>query len=589
MVKSSLARRIFRCMLLGGLVPLLSMAFASQYFGKQAIVDSEEGHLGYAMTSRMIWLKEWLHYTKKEFTYAANISCPKKHESYSGHNPFRALHRAVDSLGAGHARYQLLAAYRDDWALEILSVAPPGDSSPSPPPDLKEALSNGEDFVFSSNYTIEDGKVLMPIGKTVLDKNGETFAFIIAKLDITNSIGRILGNTGDLGKSGKLYIVSNEGRYLSSNFGMGSIQGQVGKFPPGFLSDSTGAIHEYQDWRGNTVVGISSLIDESGWVLIAEVDKSEAYHWLYVGISFTIATSLITLLLIFIISSRSANLLAKPMHDLARVARRISEGKFGERMPALPDKESQLLGAAFNQMLDRLALSRKALAHSASMAAVGELSFGIVHEMSNPLTSVKINLQSLARKVADDPTYSEMAKIASQQTARLENMLSDLMNYGRPIQLNPEEIQFKDLAEETVRLLKKEAGSKGIFLHIDDLLDHHSFFGDREYLNRALVNLVSNAIHWSEPECTVTLTGRLLEDDDERFVMSVTDCGPGIKEAQFDRLFQPFFTTRRDGTGLGLANVRKIIEHHGGEVAAENIPGGGARFTIKLPFRGLEI
>jgi two-component system sensor histidine kinase FlrB len=111
---------------------------------------------------------------------------------------------------------------------------------------------------------------------------------------------------------------------------------------------------------------------------------------------------------------------------------------------------------------------------------------------------------------------------------------------------------------------------------------------DRELMVRALTSLIDNAAQWSLPGGIISLSGDKISEKEAWFTLQVTDEGRGIQARHRKRLFQPFFTTRPGGTGLGLANVKKIIEHHGGMVFAEKNLVAGAVFTIHLPFAGLE-
>lgn len=166
-------------------------------------------------------------------------------------------------------------------------------------------------------------------------------------------------------------------------------------------------------------------------------------------------------------------------------------------------------------------------------------------------------------------------------------MLEDLLNFGKPLKLDLSLTKFKNIVENAVKLHKKEAGEKGIYLDIDDGLGEQEISIDTELMERALDNLITNAIYWSPQEATIVIKGNRHKDKKEWFLISVIDEGPGIQEDQLEKVFMPFFTTRHGGTGLGLANVKKIIEHHGGTITAENNPDSGAAFTTIMPFKGV--
>lgn len=237
------------------------------------------------------------------------------------------------------------------------------------------------------------------------------------------------------------------------------------------------------------------------------------------------------------------------------------------------------------EMLRKIEVER-ALAKTASLAAIGELTSSIAHEMRNPLSSIKMNIKAIQHKLAEeDAAFAELAEITGQQSLRLETMLNDLLSYGKPLTLDIRPITFSELVEETLIAVAQEKKNKGVVVEINNELGDTPLGVDKELFTRALSNLVLNAIQWSPNDGKVLVTAHFssLASARDQVIIQVKDSGPGINEEKIGRLFQPFFTTRQGGTGLGLANVRKIIEYHGGMVAGENHPGGGAIFTILLP------
>jgi len=228
----------------------------------------------------------------------------------------------------------------------------------------------------------------------------------------------------------------------------------------------------------------------------------------------------------------------------------------------------------------------RALAKTASLAAIGELTSSLAHEMRNPLSSIKMNINTIRRQFGqNDATFQELAGIAAEQSGRLETMLNDLLGYGRPLQLNFSATTFQALLDHTLAAIAKENEEKGISLNIYNELKKTTLIVDEELMIRALSNLMLNAIQWSPKGSEVTVSCKLhaITASHHQARIEVIDQGPGLNKAKMDRLFQPFMTTRVGGTGLGLANVRKIVEYHGGSVAACNHPHGGAHFTITFP------
>lgn len=228
----------------------------------------------------------------------------------------------------------------------------------------------------------------------------------------------------------------------------------------------------------------------------------------------------------------------------------------------------------------------RALARTASLTAIGELTSSIAHEMRNPLSSIKMNARMIRQTLADrDAALAELAEITSQQSLRLETMLNDLLNYGKPLTLCIGKTTPRELFRATLLAVAQERRERGVLVETASELGKLPLHVDVELMTRALSNLVLNAIQWSPPRGTVRVSAFFAQEKEGpvQAVFQVRDNGPGIREEKIRRLFQPFFTTRQGGTGLGLANVRKIVEYHGGTVSGTNHPEGGALFRITLP------
>jgi signal transduction histidine kinase len=289
-------------------------------------------------------------------------------------------------------------------------------------------------------------------------------------------------------------------------------------------------------------------------------------------------------MVVILVSRSVARQLARPLGALASAARRITSGRHHERVDIREGTEVREVGLAFNQMLDALDDEQRKRIQTESLAAIGSLSSSIVHEMRNPLSSIKVNLQALERFSQKDAAHAELAAIAGDQVARMERMLGELLNYGKPIELNMEDTPLRPLVDEVAQTAKAHMGERGPQITIQDQTAGRAARIDPERIRQALANLVDNAGHAAGGDGSITITASFQEHGGgEACVLRVADSGPGIPDGSMDRLFEPFFTTRPEGIGLGLANVKKIVDTHGGTVSASNAPAGGAEFTIVLP------
>jgi signal transduction histidine kinase len=571
-----------------GVLPVVVMALEGHYFGRRALYDSERGHLGFALQSRAIWLKEWLHFTRNEFFHTAQEHSPVPSHALPG-DPVSAesVESALRFLARGHARYAMLSAYDARWnLLAELTDSPASGSAPRLPADLRHALETSDQFAVSSEFFFDGDHVVVPLGQPVLGPDGTRAGYIVAGLDLTHSLRRILGNSSDFGETGRLTLLNGKGLCLVPPSNRPELAGRPSGVPGEVLRPPFGEIRHYRDSRGVQVMGVAAPLEEMGWVLVAQVDEAEAMHWLNLGAVVGMGTGGLTVVAVSLLAFRTSRRLTRGLRELAGVAQKISAGHLTERAPDFRDTEAHELSEAFNHMLDRIEVGRRALGRSASLAAVGELSASIVHEMRNPLAAVKLNLQGLQQMLPEDPAAGEAAGIALEQARRLEDMLSDLLHFGRPLELRRRPVYLQAMAKEILPLVQQEAQEKGVSFRVQDGLGQEELWVDPELLARALTNLLTNAVQWSPPGATVHLAGARVSGASEWFSLSVEDEGPGVPPERRERLFRPFFTTRPGGTGLGLANVRKIVEHHGGTVFLDAAANGGARFTLHLPFRG---
>ncbi|MHB8810775.1 MAG: ATP-binding protein, partial [Desulfobulbaceae bacterium] len=419
------------------------------------------------------------------------------------------------------------------------------------------------------------------------DENGKILTYILGYLDIKQSLDRILGKSSDIGETGIFFLLSSDGTYLWTPDRMRHLIGARAAIPESLYQGHFKHVTHYQDQDGTRVMGITTPIeDDFPWLLLAQIDEDEAYEVLGTRMLVGVVAGLLMLFLIALVSIRLSKRLSQPLRELARVAHRISSGSTKERAPEFNEQETHEVGVAFNTMLDRLGASQRALTMSASLAAIGELSSSIVHEMRNPLATMKLNLQALAEKFQDEPVYAELSAISIQQADRLETMLTDLMKYGAPFELKLAPITLSKLAANVLQLLGNDAKKKNITLHVDDQLQDCQLLLDIEHMTRALTNLVNNAIQWAPEGGEVYLSGCKAPGEPDWAFIRIRDNGPGIEESQRQKLFKLFYTTRRDGNGIGLANVKKIIEYHGGFVAGGNTGERGAVFSILIPIGG---
>jgi signal transduction histidine kinase len=234
-----------------------------------------------------------------------------------------------------------------------------------------------------------------------------------------------------------------------------------------------------------------------------------------------------------------------------------------------------------------------ALVRQQRLSAMGNLAAGVAHEVRNPLNAISIGLQRLRLEFSpSDPAargeYAQLARVIEAEVARLNAILERFLTLARPLALSLTVEPLSPVLAEVLGLLTPQAEKQGIRILQDLRLEGVRVSLDRNQLSHAVMNVLLNAIQ-AMPEggsLTVTAERRTADGGGATACIAIADTGPGIPAAHLDRIFEPYFTTKAEGTGLGLALVHKIVEEHGGSIQATNRSQGGACFEIALPIAG---
>lgn len=228
------------------------------------------------------------------------------------------------------------------------------------------------------------------------------------------------------------------------------------------------------------------------------------------------------------------------------------------------------------------------------LAAVGQVTTSVLHELNNPLTSILAYTEWLRRRAekrgaAGEPVDEELMQLGriSEAAEHIAQFTSELVRHARPSEgpggALPVQVALVEVLQKALGFCEHERRRHGVELEHRLEESTPSVRGVPRQLVQVFVNLVTNAIH-----AAAEGKGKLLVEaqrDGAWGLVRVTDGGPGIAPDHIDKIFEPFFTTKPEdqGTGLGLAIVRELVSRHGGEISVENVPGGGARFTVRLP------
>lgn len=222
--------------------------------------------------------------------------------------------------------------------------------------------------------------------------------------------------------------------------------------------------------------------------------------------------------------------------------------------------------------------SQAQVLHQEKMAAFGLLAAGIAHEVGNPLTSISSVVQMLERRDPDAYTREKLGLVTGQ-LARIQATLRELVTFSRPASDQRGRVSVRDVIDEALAIAKFYKGGKTrqITVTVPDELPQ--LLGVRDQFVQVVFNLVLNAIDATGKGGKICVSA----SGGDGITLTVADDGSGIDPAHRERLFRPYFTTKKHGTGLGLFVIRRIVEAHGGTVSVESEPGRGTTFTVSLP------
>lgn len=222
---------------------------------------------------------------------------------------------------------------------------------------------------------------------------------------------------------------------------------------------------------------------------------------------------------------------------------------------------------------------------SERLHAVTLLAAGVAHEIGNPLNSLTIHLQLLEREAADldvdsKEDFLELIRVSRQEVTRLDQIISQFLRALRPTSPQREAACLRDVLDDTLNFLQHEIRDRDILVEVDAPDSLPTCYIDKGQIKQAFYNIIRNAIQ-------AMPNGGLLKvelSSDERFVgIAFKDSGPGIAPEDISFLFEPYHTTKAEGTGLGLMIVQRILRDHGGEIAVHSEPGSGTTFSMYLP------
>jgi two-component system, NtrC family, sensor histidine kinase HydH len=290
-----------------------------------------------------------------------------------------------------------------------------------------------------------------------------------------------------------------------------------------------------------------------------------------------LALLITTLLLAALLVRPIAQAITKPLSHLTKFVRNFNQQQ--PKPPKTGPPEVRELGAAFETMMHDLAKSQEQLTRAAKLAVVGEMAAAMSHEVRTPLGILRSSADVLNREKNISNEGKEVVGFITSETERLNKLVSTLIDAARPRTPTFVEASLNGLITNVLALLRAQAQAKNInitFIPETELVANI----DNDQMVQVMMNLLMNAIQILPNDGKIEVT---LRDQTDHLEIAVADNGTGIPEENQTQIFEPFFTQRAGGVGLGLAIVRQIVQAHSGEINYQKSQMGGAQFTIQLP------
>lgn len=344
--------------------------------------------------------------------------------------------------------------------------------------------------------------------------------------------------------------------------------------------------------KGDEAYAIPIETSKGRWyVMVLLRNESEAAWRAAQPLVFTLGILMVSILITFYLVWR----FTRPIANLSNAARRVAEGDLSVRVPDYQrTDEMGRLAERFNEMTSQLEMNRELegqLQQAEKSAVIGRLGSAIAHEIRNPLNYINLTLDHLRSRFA--PAESEQretfVKLTSQlkaEVARINQQISDFLNYSRPAKVNPQPIDVRTVIQDSLRIVEVQAAEKNIKIGVIEHENVPKIMGDSEFLRSVFNNLFINALQATDAGCG-HLTVKIMPDHSDNFVrVEIADTGNGIPQENLSKIFEPYFSTKETGTGLGLAIVQKVVDIHNGTIDVESTMGEGTRFTVRLPRAG---
>jgi signal transduction histidine kinase len=418
-----------------------------------------------------------------------------------------------------------------------------------------------------------------------VDQAGQVVGYLVGELRL-EELWRLVDRIR-IGRHGFALVVDEQGRLLAHGnpdekrkVSQGTHLNDHPLLKPG-PNGTRPQTAEYDAGDGRRLLAVLQPIKAFNWRLVIEQPTAEAFGLARRLEGFLVLTISLALFSTIAIASFWGRSFLRPIGDLMRGTRALSEGRLQERVEIEGHDEFSQLGEAFNLMADRLATLQADAVKQERQATFGRIAAGLVHDLAHPIQNIGNNCK-LMLKMYEDPEYrATFRRMVDREFSAIKRLLEDLRNLGRPIPLERFPVDVNRSLMEAAERMALLAEQSGVTLQVALGDDPIVIEGDLFALGRVYRNLLLNSVQATAPGGQITITSGL--NDSGRVMIRVSDTGCGIAPERLSAIFDDYTTTKRRGLGLGLAISKKIVEQLHGSIDVESEVGRGTTFTLTFP------
>lgn len=340
-------------------------------------------------------------------------------------------------------------------------------------------------------------------------------------------------------------------------------------------------ILDFGGHRYRTIVK-SIILPQKGPAFLSLWMPKAAEEQLKIGIILGIgAIALLGILAMAAVAFFIAKSITAPVEELAKITDRIAQGDLSEKADVNSGDEIGRLADSFNHMIDQFKVFEEKLVESEKLATAGQMTAGLAHEIRNPLTSIKMMSQVLQKRLKDRSDDRKMLGSLAKEIDRLDRIIQELIERTNPGELSRTWNDINEPVTEVLQVVEENLHAQHIIIEQHRSQDLPQIYLDRKKIKGVIWNIILNAMEAMPKGGKLTVATKIVNNASVE--ISIADTGTGIGANDAEQLFQPFFTTKPEGVGLGLTMSRKIVEKHGGNLMLINRPEGGTKACIRLP------